>query len=150
MQGTQLPLSAQELPARLSTGLRPPGRVFICDDDLDFAEELASGLVTSGFETATLAGVSSPNEIFESFSPDVLLLDIFMPPPDGFEVLNQLRNDLRYKDMPLILMSGASTSLLDVAARFCVARKMRLTATFEKPLKLADIIRICNIHTGST
>lgn len=150
MQGIQLPLSAPGFPARLPAGLNPPGRVFICDDDLDFAEELASGLLASGFETATLAGVSSPNEVFESFSPDVLLLDIFMPPPDGFEVLNQLRNDSRYKDMSLVLMSGAGTSLLDVAARFCVARKMRLAATLEKPLKLVDIIRICNIHTGST
>lgn len=149
MQGTSLPLSAQGFPARVPTGLRPPGRIFICDDDLDFAEELASGLATGGFETATLAGASSPYKIFDRFQPNVLLLDIFMPPPDGFEVLDQLRSDPRHKDTSLVLMSGAGTNLLDVAARFCVARKMRLAATLEKPLKLAEIIRICIIHTGN-
>jgi DNA-binding response OmpR family regulator len=149
MQGAPLPLSAQGFPARLPTGLRPPGRIFICDNDLDFAEELASGLATSGFEVITLAGAASPNEVFASFQPNVLLLDIFMPPPDGFEVLDQLRGDPRHQDMSLVLISGAGTNLLDVAARFCVARKMRLAATLEKPLKLADIIRICAIHAGS-
>lgn len=148
MQGTPLPLSAQAFPARLPAGLRPLGRVFICDDDMDFSEELASGLATRGFETVTLAGASSPTEILDNFQPDVLLLDIFMPPPDGFEVLEQLRSDPRHKDMSLVLISGAGVNLLDVAARFCVARKMRLAASLEKPLKLADIIRICNIHAG--
>jgi DNA-binding response OmpR family regulator len=148
MQTTSLPLSARGFPVRRLVDVKPPARIFICDDDLDFSEELASGLAASGFETVTLAGVSSPNEILKKILPDILLLDIFMPPPDGFEVLNQLRSHPRQNDISLILISGAGTSLLDVAARFCVARKLRLAATFEKPLKLAEIIRVCNIHTS--
>jgi DNA-binding response OmpR family regulator len=122
------------------------GRVFICDDDLAFAEELAAGLGSCGLDVVTLAGGRPLQDIFENFQPDIVLLDIFMPPPDGFEVMNQARAASRPDAIVWVLMSGAGTSLLDVAARFCVARNMRLAATLQKPLNLAEIARLCAVH----
>ena len=40
-------------------------RVFICDDDLVFADELASALTASGFEARTLRDGKTPVDIFE-------------------------------------------------------------------------------------
>jgi DNA-binding response OmpR family regulator len=140
-----LSISMPGFPAR-DPARGPAGRVFICDDDLAFAEELAAGLSGCGLDVVTLAGGRPLTDIFENFQPDIVLLDIFMPPPDGFEVMNQARAASRRDDIVWVLMSGAGTSLLDVAARFCVARNMRLAATLQKPLNLAEIARLCAVH----
>jgi DNA-binding response OmpR family regulator len=121
-------------------------RVFICDDDLDYASEVASALTDAGFEVKTLRDGKSPVEIFELFRPDIVFLDIFMPPPDGFEVVNHISQDTRQKPLSVVLVSGADGTLLDVAGRFCQARGIKPAATLQKPVRLAAILQLCKDH----
>src|ERR1700754_49291 len=94
-----------------------PGRlrVFVCDDDLDFAAEVASALAASGFEARTLKDGKTPVEIFELFKPDVVLLDIYMPPPDGFEIINHIAQNIGRSSLSIALLSAADAKLLDIA-----------------------------------
>jgi DNA-binding response OmpR family regulator len=121
-------------------------RVFICDDDLEYATELSSALTEEGFETKTLRDGNSPVEIFELFRPDILLLDIFMPPPDGFEIVNHISQDTREKPLSVVLVSGADGVLLDVACRFCLARGIKPAGMLKKPVRLSAIISLCQDH----
>jgi DNA-binding response OmpR family regulator len=140
------PLPLSKSPASDGAAVaKPPLRVFICDDDLDLAEEMAAGLTAHGFEVKTRAEVGSPVEALKAFGADVMLLDIFMPPPNGFEIINSLRDDHALKAVPLVLMSGTDTGLLDVAARFCTGHGMRVAASFQKPLRIAEVARICTL-----
>lgn len=138
-----LPTSRKPAPPPRRPLPRPIRRIFICDDDLEFADELASALVGMGFAVATLKDGRKAGEVIADFQPHTILLDIYMPPPDGFEVLNIVGNDPRRAEMSLIMMSGSGATLLDVAARFCQARDIRLAGAFEKPIRLADIVRLC-------
>lgn len=45
-------------------------------------------------------------EKVESYSPDLILLDIMMPEMDGQEVLEKLKNTHRYKHIPVIMISA--------------------------------------------
>jgi DNA-binding response OmpR family regulator len=121
-------------------------RVFICDDDLEYAAELASALVEEGFEAKTLRDGKSPVEIFELFRPDILLLDIFMPPPDGFEIVNHISQDTRQKPLSVVLVSGADATLLDVVSSFCKARGIKPAGILKKPVRLGAIIDLCEDH----
>ncbi|MBN9589396.1 MAG: response regulator [Alphaproteobacteria bacterium] len=146
MPAPPLPPSYKPGPPRTSVSAKPARRVFICDDDLDFARELAEGLAANGFEARTLAGNRSATDIFDDFLPEVVLLDLYMPPPDGFEMINHIRNTSDLKRVPLVLMSGAGTGILEVASRFCIARNMSLAAAFQKQVNLEEMVRVCNIH----
>ncbi len=148
MPAPPLPPSNRPRPARMPVAVKTAPRVFICDDDLEFAQELAEGLAANGFEARTLAGNRSATQVVDGFLPDMILLDIYMPPPDGFEMINHIRDASGCKDVPLVLMSGADPGLLEVATRFCIARNVRLAAAFRKPVDLGNIIRVCNIHVG--
>ena len=146
MPAPPLPPTYKPRPGKAPFLEKPVRRIFICDDDLDFATELANGLAIYGFKAKTLMDDGSTIDLFETFRPDMMLLDIYMPPPDGFEVINHMQTS-QYKDIPLVLISGAGIGLLEVATRYCIGRKLRLAATFRKPLKLAEIVRVCDVHT---
>ena len=40
--------------------------------------------------------------------PDVLLLDLIMPPPDGFEILERMRHSPGLAGIPVILLTATS------------------------------------------
>ena len=132
-----------------SRALRPKPeslRVFICDDDLDFAAELASALATCGFEARTLLDGRTPIEIFELFAPDVILLDLFMPPPDGFEMMNHIVQNVAHRHLSLVIMSGGDAGMLQTADHFCAARGIVASAVLQKPIHLGDVLQVCNAH----
>jgi DNA-binding response OmpR family regulator len=143
MPAPPLPLSRNAMPDQDTAPVRPPLRVFLCDDDLDFAEEMAAGLTAHGFEVKTRADGVAPIEALKTFHADVMLLDIFMPPPNGFEIMNRLCEDHTLRMIPLILMSGTDTGLLDVATQFCTGHSIRVAATLQKPLGLTEVARLC-------
>lgn len=144
MPAPPLPLSRNAMPDQDGAPVRPSLRVFLCDDDLDFAEEMASGLAAHGFEVKTRADSAAPIEALNAFHADVMLLDIFMPPPNGFEIMNRLCEDHTLRMIPLILMSGTDTGLLDIATQFCASHSIWVAATLQKPLGLAEVARLCN------
>jgi len=149
MPVSPLPLSKTALPAQGWPVGQPTPRVFICDDDLAFAEEMSRGLAALGFRTATLAGEQKPVRAIKAFNPDVVLLDIFMPEPNGFEILNQVIEEPALRALPYILMSGTDTGLLDVAHRFCTGHKLRVAGIYQKPLRIAEVSRACRLAATS-
>jgi len=41
--------------------------------------------------------------------PNLVLLDLHMPPPNGMEVLRQIRKDTKLQSIPVIMLSGTHT-----------------------------------------
>ncbi|MBI4444574.1 MAG: response regulator [Acidobacteria bacterium] len=42
----------------------------------------------------------------ETFSPDLLILDILMPVMDGMAMLSELRNNPRYRQLPVVVLTA--------------------------------------------
>jgi DNA-binding response OmpR family regulator len=141
------PLAIQHSTAHHALRTKPESlRVFICDDDVDFTAELASALTASSFEVRVLGNGRTPIEIFELFAPDIVLLDLFMPPPDGFEMMNHISQNIARRQVSLVLMSGAEAGLLETATHFCSARGIIPVAVLQKPVRLKDILGVCCAH----
>ena len=146
MPAPPLPPTYKPRPGKAPFLEKPVRRIFICDDDLDFATELANGLAIYGFKAKTLMDDGSTIDLFETFRPDMMLLDIYMPPPDGFEVMSHIANDTRPRDVSLILASGAEDAMLDVARQYCAARGIKPAAALKKPVRLSEILAVCRAH----
>ena len=43
--------------------------------------------------------------------PHAIILDLFMPDMDGFQILEQVQTDMRLRDIPAIVISGMDVTL---------------------------------------
>ncbi|MBQ3089371.1 MAG: response regulator transcription factor [Oscillospiraceae bacterium] len=66
-------------------------KVLIVEDDHNIAQLLQLYLEKEGFETRTAADGGKGVELFRSFQPDLVLLDLMLPVLDGWGVLRKIR-----------------------------------------------------------
>jgi signal transduction histidine kinase len=91
------------------------GRVLVVDDDPAF-RALARRLLTPAAERLTEAGDGAAAlGMLRDDPPDLLLLDLTIPPPDGQAVLAELRADPRLAGLPVVIVTAADVQALDLA-----------------------------------
>ena len=72
-------------------GPQAPRRILVADDNRDAADSLAEILRLMGHEVATAEDGLDALAKFDSFRPEVVMLDIGMPRMNGYEACRQLR-----------------------------------------------------------
>ena len=80
-----------------------PKKVLIVEDDNNIAQLLHLYLEKEGFETQVAKDGGKGVELFRSFQPDLVLLDIMMPVMDGFAVLRKIRET---EKTPVIMLTA--------------------------------------------
>jgi CheY-like chemotaxis protein len=81
-------------------------RVLVADDNRDSAETLAMLLRVEGHEVMIAHDGSAALAAFGGFAPDIVLLDIGMPGPNGYEVARQIRQSRSGAEIKLIAITG--------------------------------------------
>jgi PAS domain S-box-containing protein len=81
-------------------------KVLLVDDNVDAAETLALVLEMGGSRTRMVHDGPGVLPAARDFGPDVILLDIGLPGMSGYEVAAQLREQPRYRETPLIAITG--------------------------------------------
>lgn len=94
-----------------------PVRVVLADDSPDLRALLAMRLarVRDVELVAAVGDGEGALRAIEQHRPDVALLDVSMPPPDGFEVAR--RALARDPDIRVVILTGHPTDLVDAEAR---------------------------------
>lgn len=78
------------------------------------------------------AGVFADRERFPL--PDVIVLDLAMPVMNGLELLHWLRNSPRWRDLPVLVVTGGSDPSWETAARALGVAKV-----LEKSVRIEDL-----------
>lgn len=84
-------------------------RILIVDDDNDIAELISLYLTKECFEIAIANDGEEAISKFQSFSPDLVILDLMLPGKDGYQICREIRN---LSDVPIIMLS-AKTETFD-------------------------------------
>jgi two-component system alkaline phosphatase synthesis response regulator PhoP len=79
-------------------------RVLVVEDQSDLAELLAHNLRVEGLETLVAADGNEAVRVTDTWSPDLVILDLMLPGRDGFEVLRAIRG--RTRDLPVLILSA--------------------------------------------
>src|SRR5438034_4967176 len=84
----------------------PATRVLVADDDASLVQTLTWILKENGYEVAVCPGGDGLFAKLEEIKPAILLLDIMMPKGDGLQLLERLKQDERYRDLPVLMVSS--------------------------------------------
>ncbi len=105
--------------------------VLIVDDDDDVRDTLRACLEEEGFTVWTARnGLEALSLLTADASPGLILLDLMMPEMNGWEVLEQLRNDKARSAIPVAVMSGSHRGEVR-SANYVVPKPFDLCAMVE-------------------
>jgi CheY-like chemotaxis protein/phosphoribosyl 1,2-cyclic phosphodiesterase len=90
---------------RREFSLDRPLRILVVDDDEDLRILARKALVRGGHEVMEATGGADALQLIERQPPDLVLLDLLMPPPDGFEILRILRSRESTRSLPVIVLT---------------------------------------------
>jgi len=85
--------------------------IMIVDDNQDFAESLKILLQVEGYRAVTLYSGNDALKDIETINPSLLILDLIMPGIDGFAVVQRLRAQERWRNLPIVILSGADITI---------------------------------------
>ena len=86
--------------------LRDAVRILFVDDDPILREFALVNLTTEQAKIETAPDGAAALAQIEAAPPDIVLMDLEMPTMDGFEALRHLRADPRFRDLPVIVVTG--------------------------------------------
>ncbi|MCB1581729.1 MAG: sigma-54 dependent transcriptional regulator [Marinicella sp.] len=113
--------------------------ILIVDDEPDIRNLISEILVDEGYQVTTAEGGEDAKKQLMSISPDLVLLDIWMPDIDGISLLKEWSQEQK---MPfsVVMMSGHGT--IETAIE---ATKMGAKDFVEKPISLAKLLQTIEV-----
>lgn len=85
-------------------------KILIVDDDEKVTILLGRYLSSLGYQVTTVNQSSKAMAAAEQVRPDLFILDIMMPPPDGFTLTSMLRDDARFARTPILIITALDNS----------------------------------------
>ena len=128
--------------------MQTPPRILIVDDNPTNLEVLRVRLNAHGYEVATAVDGEDALARVAAFGPDLILLDVMMPKIDGITVVKQLKQDSKFRFIPVILVTAKSDTL-DVVAGLDAGGDDYLTKPVDQAALLARVrsmLRIKELH----
>lgn len=114
-----------------------PLRVLVVDDNRDNADIIRQYLeATREYAVAVAHDGDEALRCFHASRPDVVLLDVMMPGPDGWEVCRAMKSDLTHAGRTRVIMVTACDNLVDKLT----ALQTGADDFLEKPLDLSKLL----------
>ncbi|MDD4412575.1 MAG: response regulator [Patescibacteria group bacterium] len=80
--------------------------IILAEDDKFINRAYHDGLKRAGFEVESANDGEELLKMLETKKPDLILLDLIMPIKNGFETLEEIKNNPKYKNIPVIVVSN--------------------------------------------
>jgi len=101
------PVSKKQLISEIQKIGKPENRLIMIVDDNDLDRQKIRRIIEAeGLESIVAEDGASCLELLKKQVPDVLLLDLMMPEPDGFAVLERIRSNPVTRDLPVIVITA--------------------------------------------
>ena len=111
------------------------GPVFVVDDDTVSRHVLIQALASAELPHVAVGSGTEALAQIEKVRPSLVLLDLVMPPPDGYQVLRILRARPETRDLPVVVMTA-----LDAEDEIARAFEAGADDFVRKPFKTAELV----------
>ena len=106
-------------------------KILVFDDEEDILE-IVKLILKDDYEIHTESYLDDPEGVAQKVSPDLILLDFYIPPVGGEEAIKLLRQNEQTQDMKIIIFSASN----DIADQY---RRTGADGYFTKPFKVKQL-----------
>lgn len=120
-------------------------RILIVEDDDAIRHVLSDALCDAGFAVVTATDGDDALDQLGDHTPDGILLDLMMPNMDGWRFLQTCRNDARWSQIPIGLLSAAPQLCRTADAwgvQVAIGKPFELTSLISQVERLIDPVRV--------
>lgn len=98
------------------------GRILMIDDNTDYLTLMTAVLGRAGYTLITARNGQEGLEKARAEKPDLILTDLMLPQLNGYEICSLLKQDLKYRRIPIVVWSATKLQDRDAKlARECGA-----------------------------
>ena len=126
-------------------------KILVVDDDPDIVTYLTSFLEDNGYVVDSANDASSARTAIERFQPDAVLIDVLMPGRSGLDLLVNIRSDPRWRNLPVVVVTGHDKILQDDCQSYFGLHGVRgPDGVLGKPVDRATLLNMLQGLPGST
>lgn len=108
--------------------------ILVADDDPEILSLLSIRLSRVGYEVIEAVDGEQTLEKIRDHFPDIVVLDVMMPGKNGWEVAKEMRHDVRYKNIGIIMLTAIGEKINEMTSPLYGA-----DAFIDKPFEFADL-----------
>lgn len=121
-------------------------RILVVEDEPDVMMILKARLEYNKFEVIEAITGEEALSKAKSENPDLIVLDVNIPPPNGFNVCRTLKDDPDYKSIPIILLTARTTESdefwgIEAGADSYMTKPYNANELIEKIKELLEMIK---------
>ena len=111
------------------------GPVLVVDDDAVSRHVLVQALAAAGFAHVAVGSGTEALAAIDKVRPSIVLLDLVMPAPDGYQVLRILRARAETRDLPVVVLTA-----LDAHDEIARAFEAGADDFVKKPFRAVELV----------
>ncbi len=117
-----------------------PKKIVIIEDEEIMINLLQKKLSQNGYEVSIARDGREGLDLVRKIMPDLVLLDIIMPKMGGFEVMDEMRQDEKLKEIPVIIVSNSGQPVEIDKAKESGAKDWLIKTEFD-PQEVIDKVK---------
>ena len=106
----EIPLDVVKLVDKIycfeESSIKRPDHILIVDDDIDAISYYAHLFQQNGMITSVASSPSSVLNLLIESTPDMIMIDLFMPGCNGFELAAMIRQNANFVSIPILILSS--------------------------------------------
>ncbi len=117
-------------------------KILVVDDEPDMVTFYSTVLEEKGYSVSGVNSAQEGLEFLKSTRPDLIVLDLIMPHKTGINLFRDLKKDERYKDIPIVLITGIKDVMGGDHKKFFEGLRTRVPAAYlEKPVDPKALVK---------
>ena len=81
-------------------------KILVVDDERDLVDLLALRFQSEGYDVIQAFDGMDGLEKVRANNPDLIILDVMMPRLNGYQVCRELKQDVKFKKIPIIMLTA--------------------------------------------
>jgi len=121
-------------------------KILVVDDEKEIRELIKNRLALNKYQVISAATGQEAIIISKTDLPDLILLDIGMPEMDGYQTCEELKQDKKTKDIPVLFLTGKDLDPKGLTERcnelFAYGHISKMSSLREMIEKIQEIIGV--------